>query len=327
MSRRGRIQALVVAVIASTSVAVHGGETASADHSAHGGSMQSQRAQTEMPDSDTSSADPHAGHGAVPATEPSMDHGQMQMQGESAPPDTRDPHAYSNGLKRGEGDYAVPGVPKLMLADEHRFASLLAEKLERRFADKGDDSTTYDLQGWYGTTYDRAVFKAEGDRANGKLDESRTELLWGHAISTFWDTQMGVRADTGEGPDRQWLALGVQGLAPYWFNVDATAYLGTGGKTAFRLEASYELLFTQRLILEPNAELKFYGKDDPESRIGRGLAAASAGLRLRYEFTRQFAPYIGIERTASYGKTADYLEAENERARQTQFVAGLRFWF
>ncbi|HEP9100194.1 TPA: copper resistance protein B [Pseudomonas aeruginosa] len=251
----------------------------------------------------------------------------MKMQGGSAPPDARDPHAYSNGLKLGEGDYAVPGVPRLMLADEHRFGALLGETLERRFTRKGEDSTAYDLQGWYGTTYNRAVVKAEGDIAKGKLEESRTELLWGHAISSYWDTQLGVRLDNGEGPSRQWLAFGVQGLAPYWFELDATAYVGDGGRTAFRLEASYELLITQRLILEPKVEMQFYGKDDPERRIGSGLAEASAGLRLRYEISRQFAPYVGIERAGSFGKTADYVRADGGRAQQTRFVAGVRFWF
>ncbi|MDR3002949.1 MAG: copper resistance protein B [Acidovorax sp.] len=283
-------------------------------------------------------ADPHAGHGSpqadaasasAPAPTPAaaVDHGQMQMQGGSAPADARDPHAYSNGLKLGQGDYAVPGVPRLALADEHRFASLRGESLERGFARKGDDSTSYSLQGWYGTTYDRLVVKAEGSWAQSKLQESRTELLWGHALDAYWDTQLGVRMDTGEGPNRQWLAFGVQGLAPYWFELDATAYLGSGGRTALRLEASYELLLTQRLILEPKVELHFYGKDDPARHMGSGLAEGSAGLRLRYEFSRQFAPYIGIERAGSFGKTADYVRAGGGQARQTRAVAGLRFWF
>lgn len=101
-----------------------------------------------------------------------------------------------------------------MLADEHRFFSLRGETLERRFTRKGDDSTAYDLQAWYGTTYNKAVVKAEGDIAKGKLEESRTELLWGHAVAPYWDTQLGVRVDNGEGPSRQWLAFGIQGLAP-----------------------------------------------------------------------------------------------------------------
>lgn len=301
---------------------------AQSDHAAHSeanSQMATPSAETAPP-----ATDPHAGHTAAAGgstAAPAMDHGNMQMQGGSAPPDARDPHGYSNGLKLGSGDYAVPGVPRLMMADEHTFFSLRGETLERRFTRKGENSTGYDLQAWYGTTYNKAVLKAEGDLAKGQLEESRTELLWGHAVSPYWDTQLGVRVDNGEGPSRQWLAFGVQGLAPYWFELGATGYVGSGGRTALRVEGSYELLLTQRLILEPRAELQLYGKDDPERRIGKGLAEASAGLRLRYEFSRQLAPYIGVERAGSFGRTADYVRAEGGRVQQTRWVAGVRFWF
>lgn len=274
-------------------------------------------------------ADAHADHASdAPATtEAAMDHGDMRMQGGPAPADARDPHGYADGLVRNSGPYAVPGIPHLMMADEHLFAAFRAETLERQFTRKGGNATAYDVQGWFGGTYNRAVLKAEGSVAQGKLQEGRTELLWSHAVSSYWDTQLGLRADHGEGPDRQWLAFGVQGLAPYWFEIDATAYVGTHGRTALRLAASYELLLTQRLVLEPSIEMQLYGKDDPARHIGRGLAEASAGLRLRYEFTRQFAPYIGVERAASFGRTADMIRADGGRAQQTRWVAGIRFWF
>lgn len=323
MSKALPIRALSTALLALVSIAAQ----AQSDHSSHGQANM----QMEAPASPaTTTADPHAGHGAMTgsaASGPAMDHGSMQMQGGSAPPDARDPHGYSNGLTLGSGDYAVPGVPRLMLADEHTFASLRGETLERRFSRRGDDSTAYDLQAWYGTSYNKAVLKAEGDVAKGKLEESRTELLWSRAATTYWDTQLGLRLDNGVGPSRQWLAFGVQGLAPYWFELEATAYVGSGGRTALRLNASYELLLTQRLILEPRAEMQFYGKDDPERHIGKGLAEASAGLRLRYEFSRQFAPYIGVERAGSFGRTADLVRADGGRAQQTRWVAGVRFWF
>lgn len=295
---------------------------------------------TPMPATSQPSADPHASHAAAApaatatdavsapaAPDMPMDHSDMRMQGGSAPPDARDPHGYAEGMVRNSGPYAVPGIPHLMMADEHLFAAFRAETLERQFTRKGGNATAYDVQGWFGGTYNRAVIKAEGNVAQGKLQESRTELLWGHAISSYWDTQLGLRLDNGEGPDRQWLAFGVQGLAPYWFEIDATAYVGTRGRTALRLEASYELMLTQRLVLEPSVEMQLYGKDDPARHIGRGLSEASAGLRLRYEFTRQFAPYIGVERAASFGRTADIARAAGDRAQQTRWVAGVRFWF
>ena len=254
-----------------------------------------------------------------------MDHDEMQMQGGSAPADARDPHAYSDGYTLTEGPYAQPGPRQLKLADEHAFWSVLGDRLEYQ---EDSDSTVYDVQAWYGTTYNRFVIKAEGDIADGTLEESSTDLLWGHALNAYFDTQLGVRLDQyNEGKDRQWLAFGVQGLAPYWFELDVTAYVGDDGRTALSAEAEYELLLTQKLILQPRAELNLYGKDDAENGLGSGLSDLAVGLRLRYEFSRQFAPYIGVEWTDTYGDTADYRRAAGEDTSDTQFVAGLRFWF
>lgn len=254
-----------------------------------------------------------------------MDHGEMQMQGGSAPADARDPNAYSDGYTLTEGPYAQQGPRQLKLADEHAFWAVLGDRLEYQAS---SDSTLFDLQGWYGTTYDRFVVKTEGEIADTRLEESETQLLWGHAISTYFDTQVGLRLDQyDEGKDRQWIAVGTQGLAPYWFELDMTAYLGEGGRTAINIEAEYELLLTQRLVLQPRAELNVYGKDDRNNDIGSGLSDVSLGLRLRYEFSRQFAPYIGVEWTDSYGDTADYRRAAGADVSDTQFVAGVRFWF
>lgn len=256
-----------------------------------------------------------------------MEHGDAGGQGGAAPRDARDPNAYSDGLVRGAGIHAIPGVPPLRLADEHRFGALVLDRLERAHTRGGDNATAYDLQAWFGRDFDKAVLKAEGEVADGRLHEARTELLWGHAITPYWDAQLGVRYDAGTGPDRGWLAFGVQGLAPYWFEVEATAYLGDGGRSALRLATSYDLLLTQKLILQPRGEAQFYGKNDPARTIGSGLSHATLGLRLRYEFSRQLAPYLGLERAGSFGRTADYLRAEGARAQQTRWLAGVRFWF
>nr|WP_289099889.1 copper resistance protein B [uncultured Halomonas sp.] len=254
-----------------------------------------------------------------------MNHGEMQMQGGSAPADARDPHAYSDGFTLTEGPYAQSGPRQLKLADEHSFWAVLGDRFEYQ---EDSETTVYDLQAWYGTTYDRLVIKAEGDIADGTLEESSTDLLWGHALNAYFDTQLGLRFDQyNEGKDRQWLALGLQGLAPYWFELDVTAYVGDNGRTALAAEAEYELLLTQRLILQPRAELNLYGKDDPENGLGSGLSDLALGVRLRYEFSRQFAPYIGVEWTSTYGDTADYRRAAGDDRSDTQIVAGLRFWF
>ena len=256
-----------------------------------------------------------------------MDHGDMQMQGGSAPPDARDPHAYSGGYRLGVGKYALGPTRSLHMADEHVFASVLVDRLEWA---KGSESNAaaYEAQAWIGGTYNRFVIKAEGEAEKRKIHEARTELLWGHAISTYWDTQLGIRNDAGYGrPTRNWLAFGVQGLAPYWFEIDATGYLGTEGRTALRLSAEYELLITQRLILQPRIETNLYGKSDREIGIGSGLSSGAVGVRLRYEFNRQFAPYIGVERYQTFGDTADMVRASGGRSGETRFVAGVRMWF
>lgn len=241
------------------------------------------------------------------------------MQGGPAPADARDPHAYSEGY--GFGD-----IPRPRFADEHNFGSLLVDRLEAvRTSD--ETFTAYDLQAWYGRDYNRAVFKSEGEINNGELEEASTELLWGHAITAFWDTQLGLRYDSGEAPNRAWLGFGVQGLAPYWFEVDAAAYVGEEGRTALSFEAEYELLLTQRLILQPRFEAELYGKEDVERGIGSGLSEVTAGLRLRYEFWREFAPYVGVEWAGKYGGTADYARAAGQDTTQSRVVAGVRFWF
>ena len=246
-----------------------------------------------------------------------MNHGSMQ--GGAAPADARDPHAYADGYDFGP-------IPRPRLGDEHNFGSLLVDRLEAvRTSDK--TSAAYDLLAWYGRDYNRAVLKAEGDVDNGELAEARTELLWGHAVAAYWNTQLGLRYDSGEGPDRTWLALGIQGLAPYWFETDATAYVGNDGRTALNVEAEYELLFTQKLILQPRFEADLYGKDDARRGLGSGLSELSAGLRLRYEIRREFAPYIGVEWAGKFGGTADYARAAGLDTKETRAVAGVRLWF
>lgn len=269
------------------------------------------------------------GHGAAPPSTPSapdtlateeagkMDHGAMQ--GGVAPPDARDPHAYSGG-------YVFGPDRELRMGDEQAFHSILFDRLEAART-RGRTTGQYDLLARFGRDYDRAVLKAEGEVYGGRFEEARTELLWGHAVAVYWDTQLGVRYDSGVGPNRSWLAFGVQGLAPYWFEIDATAYVGDEGRTALRVEAEYELLLTQKLILQPRVEANLYGKRDAARGLGTGLSDLTAGLRLRYELRREFAPYVGIERAHKYGGTADAARAAGDDPRETRIVVGLRFWY
>ena len=254
-----------------------------------------------------------------------MNSAKMQPQGGSAPKDARDPHAYSAGTTLTEGPYALEGNERLTLADEHPFYALLGDRLEYN---EQANAGVFDLQAWYGTTFDRLVIKTEGDFSEGSIEENQTDILWGHAVSAYWDTQAGVRLDYNkEGENRQWLAFGLQGLAPYWFELDMTAYVGERGNTAFTLEAEYELLLTQKLIIQPRAEITLYGKNDKQNELGSGLSSSAIGFRVRYEFTRKFAPYIGVEWSNKFGNTADYATSSGQSNNNTAFVAGIKFWF
>lgn len=248
-----------------------------------------------------------------------------KAQGGEAPADARDPHAYSDGYTLEKGPFALGGPRQLKLADEHKFWAVQGDRFEY---DTDSETGAFDIRGWYGTTFDRLTIKMEGDIAKGRLEESQTDLLWSHANSAYFNTQWGIRLDQyDKGTDRQWLAAGLQGLAPYWFELDMTAYFGKSGRTAFSLGADYDLLFSQQLILQPSAELNFYGQDDIDNGLGSGLTDAALGLRLRYEITRQFAPYVGVEWTSKVGQTADIARAAGESANDTRYVVGIKFWF
>ena len=268
----------------------------------------------DHPINDTMKHDPAAMSGGDMT---GMSHGSIQ--GGTAPADARDPHAYSDGFDFGP-------IARPHMGDEHYFGSVLIDRLEVvRSSD--NTSAAYAVQAWYGRDYDRAVLKAEGDIDNSKVQEARTQLLWGHAVTAYWNTQLGLRHDSGEEPGRTWLAFGFQGLTPYWFELNATGYVGEQGRFALNLEAEYELLITQKLILQPRFETDLYSKQDTERGIGSGLSELAAGIRLRYEIHRQFAPYVGMEWTGVFGATADYARNAGLETKETRAVAGVRAWF
>lgn len=253
----------------------------------------------------------------MPAARAQMDMGAMQ--GGSAPADARDPHEYSGGA-----DF-TRGAERPVLMDHHRFRSLRLDHLEAADVD-GETVVPFDLEAWLGKTYDRGVLKSEGELVSGDLEHARTELLWAHAIASYWDSELGVRYDSGAGPNRTWLAAGIEGLAPYRFDLELTAYVGESSRTALRFDASYDMLLTQRLILEPRIEANFYGKDDVERGLGSGLADASLALRLRYEIRRELAPYIGVAWVDEYGGTEDLTRAAGGDPSDARFLLGIRFW-
>ncbi len=205
-------------------------------------------------------------------------------------------------------------------------AMLLAEQFEWQ-AGSGDDLLKWDAVGWAGWSMNRLWLRTEGERPSGSSGEAQTEILYGRPVAAWWDLVAGVRHDVGPGPARTYAALGVQGLAPQWFHVEATAYLGERGQAGARLQADYEWLFTNQLVLTARGEAHAWSDDDADTGIGSGLAATSFGLRLRYEIRPEFAPYVGVEWEGLFGDTADLAHAAGEERRETHVVAGLRWWF
>lgn len=202
----------------------------------------------------------------------------------------------------------------------------LLNRLEGWSADPGK-GLAWEGQGWVGTDLDRLWWRSEGERVDGHTESADIEMLYRRSVSTWWDMVAGVRHDFKPGDSQSFAAFGVQGLAPQKFEVSATAYVGERGQTAARFEVEYELLLTNRLVLQPLVEVDLYGKDDPARGIGSGLSTAEAGLRLRYEFTRRFAPYIGVVHERAFGNTADLRRGEDEAIEDTRFVVGVRAWF
>jgi copper resistance protein B len=260
-----------------------------------------------------------------------------------APPPTTQSPAQSHDHAAMTHDATAPIEPIPPVSDADRAAAfpplahgmhhapewnsfVLIDRLEAVDLDHGRGEA-WEAQAWFGNDLDRLWLRSEGERERGRTESADLEVLYGRSVSAWWDVVAGLKHDFKPGESRDWLAFGVQGMAPYKFEVSATAYVGEGGATAARLEAEYEALLTNRLILQPRAEMELSGEDDPERGIGSGLSTLEAGLRLRYEFTRRFAPYVGVAWERAYGGTADHRRDDGEPVVDTPLVAGLRLWF
>ena len=209
-------------------------------------------------------------------------------------------------------------------AGDDRYAFTQADRLEHQ---ENDDVALWDLQGWYGSDYHKFWWKLEGEANLAEDDESEMQLLYSRAFTSYFDMQFGVRFNDYDGGDDVALAVGIQGLAPYRFEIDAAAFLTEDGDALLRGEFERDILLTQRLILQPRAEITASLQDIPERAIDSGITTSTIGLRLRYEFRRKFAPYIGVSWRKNYGAAADALESSGEDAASTSLVAGIRFWF
>lgn len=204
---------------------------------------------------------------------------------------------------------------------------LQADRFEYQLNDD-ENKRVWDAQGWIGGDYNKLWLKTEGEGAPGNAWESaEVQALYSRTISPFWDVQIGVRHDFRPDPDRTFGVLGIQGLAPYWFEVDTAFFAGEQGDVRWRAEFEYELLLTQKLILQPRLEVNASFDDVPQYGLGSGLNDTELGVRLRYEIRREFAPYIGVSWAKKYGDTADFAEAAGESTSTASFVMGIRAWF
>lgn len=193
-----------------------------------------------------------------------------------------------------------------------------------KFEVLNDDENTRVWEGsfWIGYDLDKLYIYSEGEATKDGLETSQNELVYSRAIAPFWDIQVGVAYDKNADASQTWGEVAISGLAPYYFETRTALLIGNGGNIGLRLDAEYEALLTQKLILTPSLEADFYTKDNPKMNLGSGLSSVEAGLRLRYEFMREFAPYIGVTWEKTFGDTRNYNPID-----ETNILIGVRFWF
>lgn len=295
---------------------------AAEDHSAHVPATEDEHAHHRQP-ALAPADDPHAHHQPAPQVD---EHAAHRMPHSDSPTESERAHVPPAPPSLVLGNMSTERMIELMqMEDDAAIGSINIDELEA-FDSQDAHGVAWELQGWYGTDYNKLWIEAEGERVDGSTD-MRVEVLWDRIVSPWWSVQAGVRHDVQEGPSRTWAAFGVQGTAPYFVEIDATVYAAEEGRSALRFGASQEWLITQRLIIEPELELTGFGKADVENRIGSGLSELNIGLRMRYEFLRELAPYLGVEWERKLGNTADLIRADDSDPSELRFVVGMRAWF
>ena len=233
-------------------------------------------------------------------------------------------HAQSNAS--GTSPYTQIGEPPVM--DNTILYHLLFDQLEGR-TNGPDNEFRWDGEGWIGTDMNKLWFKSEGFVEHGIMTDGDQEALYDRPIPhlRYFDAQAGVRYDLDSNPGRAWGAIGIEGLAPYFFEFAPTFYFSNRGFFAGRIEGSYDILITNRLIAQPQFELNLYSRSNPSRGVGSGISELDAGLRIRYEFSRKFAPYIGFAYTGDYGQTATFTREEGSNPEDPRFIFGVRVWY
>jgi copper resistance protein B len=253
-----------------------------------------------------------------------MDHAAMGHAPASAAEQT--PREPIPTLTDADRAAAFPPLRKHMEHAREFNSYVLFDRLEAGDTDHGRGEA-WEATAWFGSDLNRLWLRSEGEREGGVTGSANLEALYGRSITPWWDVVVGAKHDFKPGRSQDWFAIGLQGMSPYKFEVQATAYVGASGRVAANVEAEYDVLLTNRLILQPLVELDFNGSQDRRRGVGSGLSALEAGLRLRYEFSRRFAPYVGVVHERAFGDTADLRRDQGEAREDTRVVAGVRVWF
>lgn len=276
-------------------------------------------------------AQPPAGGHQHPAPPPSAppapvpdEHAGHQMP--TAPPAPVELPPFIPPVTDADRAAAFPDVHGHAVHDRAINSFVLFDQLEWQ-SGTGAGAFSWDTKGWIGRDRTRFWFRSEGDRSAGRTHQAQTHLLVGRQISRWWDVTAGVRLDTLPDTPRGALALGVQGLAPYWFEVEASAFIEPSGRAHVRLETEYDLLITNRLVLQPLGEFEIYARGDRERLVGRGLSTGEIGLRLRYLVRREVAPYLGVVWSRRFFESARLARGAGESASGARLAVGLRAWF
>jgi copper resistance protein B len=224
---------------------------------------------------------------------------------------------------------AQAGEEPLGAFHEHQplIGTFKVDQLENRWQD-GRNILKWEAQGWYGGDTEKLWFNTEGEKPAGKgVEEAEFQLLYSRMSSEFWDIQAGIRHDVRPQPQTTYGVIGVKGVAPYFFEVTAQAYISEDGDVSARLKAEYDLLITQKLILQPSLEVNAAAQRVRELDLGSGFNDLTLGMRLRYEFVKEFAPYMGVNWVRKLGGTTSLVRAQGEGTSDLSFVTGIRFWF
>ncbi|MEP6634402.1 MAG: copper resistance protein B [Luteimonas sp.] len=255
-----------------------------------------------------------------------MDHAQMDHDMPMPPDAPREPIPVLTDADRTAAFPEAGGHAAHDMHDEDVHSFAMFDRLEAWKGDHGADAE-WEGQAWFGTDLNRLWLRSEGERVGGRIASADAEVLYGRSVAAWWDVLVGLRHDFKPGASQDFAAIGVMGLAPQKFEIAATAYIGSSGQTSLRFETERDFLLTNRLVLQPLIEVNLFGRNDTRRGIGSGLSTLETGLRLRYEVTRRFAPYIGIIREHAFGRTADFRRIAGDDSDDTRFVAGVRVWF